>query len=226
MVCSLSAQSRYAFVAGLNRGDINVSSTSVTVGNDLTVSNDSEPDLGIRLGIETKLFNWNLGLMFTQRNYKEKAVGTTTFSDIELIDIQVDTKIDRSVQMDYLSLYGTYPLVPGERVQIFGGLELGGYLKGSVNIKEESEATIAGEDIEIPAASEENNSDLTNTMSTDYGLLVGGNFIISSSISIRASYYMGLADMFKDIDPSEEEEYVYSVKGQHRGIQFALVYLI
>ena len=56
VVCSLSSQSRYAFVAGLNRADI--SAFSVSLGSPfeggLNRSIEPDPDLGLRLGIEKK----------------------------------------------------------------------------------------------------------------------------------------------------------------------------
>ena len=130
--------------------------------------------------------------------------------------------------MDYLSLYATYPLIPGKRARIFGGFELGRYLSGFVHIKEKSGGTISGQ-VDIPAFSEESTSEITNNMSVDYGLLIGGDFIINKSITVRASYYLGLAALFKgDVDvftnPDEEKENLYYIKGQHRGIQMGMVF--
>lgn len=226
VVCTLSAQSRFAVIAGLNRGDINVGSASITFEN-TSLSNTLEPVLGARLGLETLLRNWDLGLMFTQRRYLEKSVGITTSSATDLLDISVDTEIERSIEMKYLSLYGTYPIIPGHKGRIFAGLEFGVHLSGSVTVQEESGVTVL-DTVTIPAIYVENTYDLTKALFTDYGLLVGGDLNISNSLSLRASFYMGLSDIFEEQDapanPDEEEEYIYITKGQHRGIQVMLVY--
>ena len=133
--CCLSAQSGISIFAGLNRADISAASVSLgsPFAGGLNRSIEPDPDLGLRLGIEKKIGNWGLGLSFTQRNYLDKSQMKITAGESEFsYDITTTTNIVNYVQMDYITLYGIYPIMSSQRGKIFAGLELGTFLNGGV----------------------------------------------------------------------------------------------
>jgi hypothetical protein len=235
--CCLSAQSGISIFAGLNRADISAATGSLGasfVGGNRSIEPD--PDLGLRLGIEKKLGNWGLGLSFTQRNYLDKsqtemtaqATGETGFS----YDFTTTANIVNYVKMDYITLYGTYPIMSSKRGKIFAGLELGTFLNGGV--RRENNTTIYNPFNFQQTISEftEEAIDLTNVLSIEYGLLVGADLNISQYFSLRFSYYRGVSDIFESYDDfnsspdieEDEDQASYITDGQHRGIQAMLVY--
>ena len=236
--CCLSAQSGISIFAGLNRADISAISVSVggasflgDVGSNRSIEPD--PDLGLRLGIEKKIGNWGLGLSFTQRNYLDKSQMKITAGESEFsYDITTTTNIVNYVQMDYITLYGIYPIMSSQRGKIFAGLELGTFLNGGV--RREDNTTIYNSSNLQQTISEftEETIDLTNVLSIEYGLLVGADLNISQYFSLRVSYYRGISDIFESYDdfnssPDIEEDEAqpsYITDGQHRGIQVMLAY--
>jgi hypothetical protein len=232
--CCLSAQSGISIFAGLNRADIStVSLTGSSFAGGLNRSIEPDPDLGLRLGIEKKIGNWGLGLSFTQRNYLDKWQMKITAGESELsYDITRTTNIVNYVQMDYITLYGIYPIMSSQRGKIFAGLELGTFLNGGV--RREDNTTIYNSSNLQQTISEftEEAIDLTNVLSIEYGLLVGADLNISQYFSLRVSYYRGISDIFEstgDFNSSsdleeDEDQASYITDGQHRGIQAMLAY--
>ena len=233
--CCLSAQSGISIFAGLNRADISAASVSLgsPFAGGLNRSIEPDPDLGLRLGIEKKIGNWGLGLSFTQRNYLDKSQMKITAGESEfLYDITTTTNIVNYVQMDYITLYGIYPIMSSQRGKIFAGLELGTFLNGGV--RREDNTTIYNSSNLQQTISEftEEAIDLTNVLSIEYGLLVGADLNISQYFSLRVSYYRGVSDIFEstsDFNSSpgsdeDEAQASYITDGQHRGIQAMLTY--
>ncbi|HJN69266.1 MAG TPA: hypothetical protein QF602_07465, partial [Candidatus Marinimicrobia bacterium] len=74
--------------------------------------------------------------------------------------------------------------------------------------------------------------DLTNVLSVEYGLLVGADLNISQYFSLRVSYYRGISDIFESYDDfnsspdieDDEAQASYITDGKHRGIQAMLAY--
>ena len=233
--CCLCAQSGISIFAGLNRADISAASVSLgsPFAGGLNRSIEPDPDLGLRLGIEKKIGNWGLGLSFTQRNYLDKSQMKITAGESEFsYDITTTTNIVNYVQMDYITLYGIYPIMSSQRGKIFAGLELGTFLNGGV--RREDNTTIYNSLNSQQTISEftEEAIDLTNVSSIEYGLLVGADLNISQYFSLRVSYYMGISDIFESYDdlnssPGSDEDEAqasYITDGQHRGIQAMLAY--
>jgi hypothetical protein len=134
--------------------------------------------------------------------------------------------------MDYITLYGTYPIMSSKRGKIFTGLELGTFLNGGV--RRENNTTISNPFNFQQTISEftEEEIDLTNVLSVEYGLLVGADLNISQYFSLRVSYYRGISDIFESYDDfnsspdieDDEAQASYITDGKHRGIQAMLAY--
>ena len=233
--CCLSAQSGISIFAGLNRADISAASVSLgsPFAGGLNRSIEPDPDLGLRLGIEKKIGNWGLGLSFTQRNYLDKSQMKITAGESEFsYDITTTTNIVNYVQMDYITLYGIYPIMSSQRGKIFAGLELGTFLNGGVRREDNTNIYNSSNLQQTISEFTEEEIDLTNVSSIEYGLLVGADLNISQYFSLRVSYYRGISDIFEsygDFNSSsdleeDEDQASYITDGQHRGIQAMLAY--
>jgi opacity protein-like surface antigen len=83
---------------------------------------------------------------------------------------------------NYLTAYGIYPYAIKEGISAFGGLQLGKAIGGTSEFDGDSE-TLNSDDFAL-----------------DYGLLIGLDYMINTKMGVRASYYLGLADVIKDVD--------------------------
>ena len=101
-----------------------------------------------------------------------------TKSSIEILDV----KVEGSNTYNYLSGYALYPYAIQEELSAFGGLQAGFFLSGSGEVEGES-YDFESDDIGL-----------------DYGLLLGVDYMFDTNMGIRASYYLGLADVVKDLD--------------------------
>ena len=117
-----------------------------------------------------------------------------TKSSIEISGV----KVEGSNTYNYLSGYALYPYAIQEGLSAFGGLQTGFFLSGSWEIEGES-YDFDSDDIGL-----------------DYGLLLGVDFTLNTNMGIRASYYLGLADVAKDVDSE--------LNFKNRGIGISLLY--
>jgi len=117
-----------------------------------------------------------------------------TNSSIEILG----EKIEGSNTYNYLSGYALYPYAIQEGLSAFGGLQAGFYLSGSGEVEGES-YDLESDDIGL-----------------DYGLLLGVDYMLNTNMGIRASYYLGLADVVKDADSD--------LNFKNRGIGISLLY--
>ena len=107
-------------------------------------------------------------------------------------------KVEGSNTYNYLSGYALYPYAIQEGLSAFGGLQTGFFLSGSGEVEGES-YDFDSDDIGF-----------------DYGLLLGVDYMFDTNMGIRASYYLGLADVIKDADSD--------LNLKNRGIGISLLY--
>ena len=87
---------------------------------------------------------------------------------------------------NYGALHILYPIAMGSGLEGFGGLQVGFGLGGEAHIA--SGGNDETEDIDF------------DELGIDAGLLVGANYMLNEKFGIRASYYLGLTDVVKDLD--------------------------
>ena len=107
-------------------------------------------------------------------------------------------KVEGSNTYNYLSGYALYPYTIQEGISAFGGLQTGFFLSGSSEVEDES--------IDLES----------DDFGLDYGLLLGVDYMLNTNMGIRASYYLGLADVIKDADSD--------LNLKNRGIGISLLY--
>ena len=127
---------------------------------------------GFNFGVESNTGSLIVGASFVQRG-AELEYEAFGFSGYEVYN--------------YAALHVLYPIAMGSVLEGFGGLQAGFALGG--------ETLIEG----MGAAQEPEDID-ADGFGIDAGLLVGANFMLNESAGIRASYYLGLSDVIKDLD--------------------------
>ena len=134
---------------------------------------DISMKMGFSVGAETMAGPLKVGGAFVQRG----------------ANVEVDVygaKLEGSDTYNYISGYGLYPFSIQEGLVAFAGLQLGKCIGGKTEISfagESESEDLEGEDFAL-----------------DYGLLLGVDYSINANMGVRASYYLGLADVADDLD--------------------------
>ena len=134
---------------------------------------DVSMKMGFSIGAETMAGPLKIGGGFVQRG-----------ANVEVV--LYGEKFEGSDTFNYLSGYGLYPFSIQEGLSAFGGFQLGKCIGGKV------EFSIAGESESEDLKGED--------FALDYGLLLGVDYSINANMGVRASYYLGLADVAEDVD--------------------------
>ena len=128
--------------------------------------------MGFSIGAETMVGPLKVGAGFVQR-------GANTEQDLY-------EDYEKSATYNYLYGHGLYPFSIQEGLSAFGGFQAGKSIGGKTETDfgggSESE-DLKGEDFAL-----------------DYGLLLGVDFSLNANMGVRTSYYLGLADVVKDLD--------------------------
>ena len=104
--------------------------------------------------------------------------------------MSLDMEVEQT--LNYLTLHAVYPYAIQEKITVFGGVQLGKGLGGEANMKismsflGETESSDDSEDIDA------------EDMELEYGLFLGGDYMINEKIGVRASYFKGLSDIAED----------------------------
>ena len=150
---------------------------------------DVSMNMGFSIGAETMAGPLKVGGGFVQRG-----------ANVEF-DLLGET-LEGSDIFNYLSGYGLYPFAIQEGLSAFGGFQLGKCIGGKTEVlwgvESESE-DLKGKDFAL-----------------DYGLLLGVDYSINANMGVRASYYLGLADVVEDV--------VSDLNYKHTGIGVLLLY--
>ena len=144
---------------------------------------------GVTLGTETTIGHFIIGGAFIQRGTSYKAGALDHIG---------------SYTFNYLSGYILGKLTYQEVLSGFGGFQLGKGLNGTQEGEVDNDlgsGDLKAEDFNL-----------------DFGLVFGADIMFSSHIGFRASYYIGLTDILKEV-PSN-----YNIK--HRGVGICLIYKI
>ena len=165
---------------------------SIKYNND-NVDNDVDisTKTGLILGVESTGGPLNMGVAYIQRGAKFKA--EFLYDDIRIIETY-----------NYLSGYVIIPISIQKVLSVFGGGQIGICLGGTSEMESGGESMtydLEGEDFAI-----------------DLGLLFGADYMFNTNIGIRASYYLGLADVADGVESN------YNFK--NRGIAINLLYKI
>ena len=139
---------------------------------------------GYNLTVEKSFGIAKFGVGLNQRGVKLNA---------EESDMGLSLDMEAELTLNYLTLHAVYPYAIQEKITVFGGVQLGKGLGGEANMKismwflGETESSDDSEDIDA------------EDMELEYGLFLGGDYMINEKIGVRASYFKGLSDIFEDV---------------------------
>ena len=137
---------------------------------------------GYNLTVEKSFGIAKFGVGLNQRGVKLNA---------EESDMGLSLDMEAELTLNYLTLHAVYPYAIQEKITVFGGVQLGKGLGGEANMKismsflGETESSDDSEDIDA------------EDMELEYGLFLGGDYMINEKIGVRASYFKGLSDIFE-----------------------------
>ena len=110
----------------------------------------------------------------------------------EVSDMGITISVDGEQTLNYLTLHAVYPYAIQEKITVFGGVQLGKGLGGEANMKismsflGETESSDDSEDIDA------------EDMDLEYGLFLGGDYLVNDKIGLRVSYFKGLSETVED----------------------------
>ena len=175
-ISAMFAQSGLTVVGGLNQ-------SKQTIEED---ADDLDIDYmnGYNLYVERSFGVARFGVGLNQRGVKLNQ---------EVSDMGVTVSADGEQSLNYLTLHAIYPYEIQEIITVFGGIQLGNGIGGEAKVKHIISGTgyLDGTTVETEDIDAED-------MDLEYGLFLGGDYMINEKIGIRASYFKALSDIVED----------------------------
>ena len=175
-ISAIFAQSGLTVVGGLNQSKQTIEEDA----DDLDINYMN----GYNLYVERSFGVARFGVGLNQRGVKLNQ---------EVSDMGITISVDGEQTLNYLTLHAVYPYAIQEKITVFGGVQLGKGLGGEANMK--MSMSVLGE-----TESSDDSEDIdAEDMELEYGLFLGGDYMINEKIGVRASYFKGLSDIFEDV---------------------------
>ena len=175
-ISAMFAQSGLTVVGGLNQ-------SKQTIEED---ADDLDIDYmnGYNLYVERSFGVARFGVGLNQRGVKLNQ---------EVSDMGVTVSADGEQSLNYLTLHAIYPYEIQEIITVFGGIQLGNGIGGEAKVKHIISGTgyLDGTTVETEDIDAED-------MDLEYGMFLGGYYMINEKIGIRASYFKALSDIVED----------------------------
>tara|TARA_B100001123_G_scaffold213792_1_gene241381 strand:- start:478 stop:1137 length:660 start_codon:yes stop_codon:yes gene_type:complete len=189
--------------------------------NDLNVNFNTNSDYmdGLSFGIENIDSKGSItGLTWTRRGFDLESnasvnLGSLYYEYNNNISAQIDLTIKQKA--DYITGYFLFPLSRSNRIQFYGGMEVGYLLEvkmtgvSSVTLGYNGQNEISSYPMTLKADTDDWEDMGGNIF--DYGLLLAAEYEMNSKVSLKLSYYHGLVE---DIEPD--------VEYAHRGIKLSI----
>ena len=174
-ISAIFAQNGLTVVGGLNQSN----QTTEEDVDDIDINYMNGYNLTVEKSFGIARFGVGLNQRGVKLNAEESIMG-------------ISVSLDAEQTLNYLTLHAVYPYAIQEKITVFGGVQLGKGLGGEANMKTsmsllgETESTDESEDIDA------------EDMDLEYGLFLGGDYMINEKIGLRASYFKGLSDIVED----------------------------
>ena len=176
-ISAMFAQSGLTVVGGLNQSKQTIEEDA----DDLDINYMN----GYNLYVERSFGVARFGVGLNQRGVKLNQ---------EVSDMGITISVDGEQTLNYLTLHAVYPYAIQEKITVFGGIQLGNGLGGEAKIKQ----SISGSGL-FDGSSVDSEEWDAEDMELEYGLFLGGDYMINEKIGVRASYFKGLSDIFEDV---------------------------
>ena len=169
------AQSGLTVVGGLNQSKQTIEEDA----DDLDINYMNGYNLTVEKSFGIARFGVGLNQRGVKLNAEESIMG-------------ISVSLDAEQTLNYLTLHAVYPYAIQEKITVFGGVQLGKGLGGEANMK--TSMSLLGE-----TESSDDSEDIdAEDMELEYGLFLGGDYMINEKIGLRASYFKGLSDIVED----------------------------
>ena len=175
-ISAMFAQSGLTVVGGLNQ-------SKQTIEEDV---DDLDIDYmnGYNLYVERPFGVARFGVGLNQRGVKLNQ---------EVSDMGITISVDGEQTLNYLTLHAVYPYAIQEKITVFGGIQLGNGINGEAKIKQ----SISGSGL-FDGTSVDSEEWDAEDMELEYGLFLGGDYMINEKIGIRVSYFKGFSETVED----------------------------
>ena len=175
-ISAIFAQSGLTVVGGLNQSKQTIEEDA----DDLDINYMN----GYNLYVERSFGVARFGVGLNQRGVKLNQ---------EVSDMGITISVDGEQTLNYLTLHAVYPYAIQEKITVFGGIQLGNGINGEAKIKQ----SISGSGL-FDGTSVDSEEWDAEDMELEYGLFLGGDYMINEKIGVRASYFKGLSDIFSN----------------------------
>ena len=176
-ISAMFAQSGLTVVGGLNQSKQTIEEDA----DDLDINYMN----GYNLYVERSFGVARFGVGLNQRGVKLNQ---------EVSDMGITISVDGEQTLNYLTLHAVYPYAIQEKITVFGGIQLGNGINGEAKIKQ----SISGSGL-FDGTSVDSEEWDAEDMELEYGLFLGGDYMINEKIGVRASYFKGLSDIFEGV---------------------------
>jgi len=176
------------FVGGVNLANVSPNSEQEV---------DPNIKVGVTVSAENISGNLRVGIGYTQRGYSIKQ---------SMMEEGIMATAMAATTLNYLNIYTLYTYSMQNNISMFGGIQGGLGLGGKFEMEMEFDGISMDFDDDIES----------DDMSFDYGVLVGGDYMINDKMGMRCSYYHGLANIIEDQDSDDNL--------RNTGVQLALLY--
>ena len=175
-ISAIFAQSGLTVVGGLNQSKQTIEEDA----DDLDINYMN----GYTLYVERSFGVVRFGVGLNQRGVKLNQ---------EVSDMGVTVSVAGEQTLNYLTLHAVYPYAIQEKITVFGGIQLGNGINGEAKIKQ----SISGSGL-FDGTSVDSEEWDAEDMELEYGLFLGGDYMINEKIGIRVSYFKGFSETVED----------------------------
>ena len=175
-ISNVISQKGLSIFSGYNLSKINYNDNKINDQNDIASL------IGSNIGIEYRFPKFIIGTTLIQRGSKLKQRTTTNIGGIDY-----EIEISGQEIYDYVAGHIFYPILLNERLQFFGGVQIGKSLGG------ESIAKLSF--IEYNSSQSDTINMKPKEFGLDTGLQFGLDYMLNNRFGLRSSYYLGISDV-------------------------------
>ena len=175
-ISAIFAQSGLTVVGGLNQSN----QTTEEDVDDIDINYMNGYNLTVEKSFGIARFGVGLNQRGVKLNAEESIMG-------------ISVSLDAEQTLNYLTLHAVYPYAIQEKITVFGGVQLGNGLGGEAKIKQ----SISGSGL-FDGSSVDSEEWDAEDMELEYGLFLGGDYMINEKIGIRVSYFKGFSETVED----------------------------
>ena len=175
-ISNVISQKGLSIFSGYNLSKINYNDNKINDQNDITSL------IGSSIGIEYRFPKFIIGTTLIQRGSKLKQRTTTNIGGVDY-----GIEISGQEVYNYVAAHMYYPISLNERLQFFGGVQIGKSLGG--------ESITKFSFIDYNSSQSDTINMKPKEFGLDTGLQFGLDYMLNNRLGLRTSYYLGMSDV-------------------------------